>query len=117
MSPDHHTLLFDQASNGGLGTLTATTGKLYAVPIERRRRPRAAAPAVGERRRRRARRLRPGATGHIYIALVGAANQVVELDARGHELARFGQAATGANSSPGAVRLPVRASPSSAPGC
>ena len=33
-SPDHRTLLFDQASNGGLGTLAPTTGKLYTVPIQ-----------------------------------------------------------------------------------
>ncbi len=27
--PDHDTLLFDQASNGGLGALNPTTGELY----------------------------------------------------------------------------------------
>jgi len=49
ISPDHRTLLFDQASNGGLGTLTPSTGKLYAVGIEAGGRPRGPASAVGER--------------------------------------------------------------------
>src|SRR5207248_10322252 len=31
--PDHRTLLFDQASNGGLGGGNPTTGKLYEVSI------------------------------------------------------------------------------------
>jgi sugar lactone lactonase YvrE len=100
MSPDHRTLLFDQASNGGLGTLTPSTGKLYAVPIEA---------GGGPGALRQLWESGPGdapdgcalsATGDIYIALVGAANQVVELDSSGHELTRFGQAATGSNSSP-----------------
>lgn len=98
--PDGHTLLFDQASNGGLGTLTPSTGKLYTVAIA----------ANGD----------PGPlhqlwesdpgdapdgcalarSGHIYVALVGASNQVVELSSTGQELARFGQQYTGVNDSP-----------------
>ena len=39
-------------------------------------------------------------SGHIYVALVGASNQVVELSSTGQELARFGQQYTGANDSP-----------------
>ena len=82
MMPDHHTLLFDQATNGGLGTTSATTGKLYEVAIGAERRARPAAPDLGERRRRRPGRLRADGDGHIFVALVGGSNQVVELDAR-----------------------------------
>lgn len=100
ISPDHRTLLFDQASSAGLGTLTPSTGKLYAVAIES---------GGGLGALRQLWESAPGdapdgcalsSTGNIYIALVGASNQVVELDGAGHELTRFGQAATGANGSP-----------------
>jgi sugar lactone lactonase YvrE len=99
LMPDRHTLLFDQASNGGLGALNPTTGKLYTVPIQ----------ASGD----------PGpltqlwesgpadapdgcalaASGNVYLALVGASNQIVELSPSGAEIARFGQQYTGANNS------------------
>lgn len=100
MSPDHRTLLFDQASNGGLGALSATTGKLYAVTI---------AAGGGPGPLRQLWESGPGdapdgcalsAAGDIYIALVGTANQVVELNPSGQEVARFGQAGTGDNGSP-----------------
>jgi hypothetical protein len=100
LAPDHRSLLFDQASNGGLGAASASTGKLFRVAIE---------PGGGPGRLQRLWESGPAdapdgyavaASGHIYIALVGAANQVVELDASGHEVARFGQAYTGTNSSP-----------------
>jgi hypothetical protein len=99
MMPDHRTLLFDQASNGGLGYGNPTTGKLYEVPIEPNGKPGslhqlwesggADAPdgcAIAR-------------SGHIYLALVGASNQIVELDSSGHELTRFGQQYTGTNNS------------------
>jgi sugar lactone lactonase YvrE len=96
---DHHTLLFDQASNGGLGSTSATTGKLYEVAIGAGSRPGAL---------RQIWESAPGdapdgcavtTAGHIFVALVGGPNQIVELDSAGHELARFGQAITGANGS------------------
>jgi hypothetical protein len=40
-----------------------------------------------------------GRSGHVYVALAGLANQLVELTASGAEVARFGQPATGANGS------------------
>ncbi len=98
--PDHHTLLFDQASNGGLGSTTATTGKLYEVAI---------GAGGGPGPLRQIWESGPAdapdgcalsSDGHIYVALVGGANQIVELDGGGHEVARFGQADTGANTSP-----------------
>jgi sugar lactone lactonase YvrE len=107
LMPDRHTLLFDQASNGSPGgtlipggpVLNPTTGKLYEVAIGSGGRPGplrqlwesgpADAPdgcALSK-------------AGHIYIALAGASNQIVELDSAGRELARFGAQYSGANSS------------------
>jgi hypothetical protein len=97
--PDHHTLLFDQASNGGLGTPNPTTGKVYEVPIGAGGRPGAlkqlweSGPADAPDGCALSR------SGHIYVALVGASNQIVELDSSGHELYRFGQQYTGTNDS------------------
>jgi sugar lactone lactonase YvrE len=100
MMPDGHTLLFDQASNGGLGTLTPSTGKLYTVAI---------APNGDPGPLRQLWESGPGdapdgcalaTSRHIYVALVGSSNQVVELSSTGQELARFGQQYTGVNDSP-----------------
>jgi hypothetical protein len=99
MLPDHHTLLFDQASNGGLGTLTPSTGKLYTVPIGSGNRPGPltqlweSGPGDAPDGCALAR------SGDIYLALVGTSNQIVELNRSGQELARFGQQYTGANNS------------------
>jgi hypothetical protein len=112
--PDHHTLLFDQASNGGLGGPDPTDGKLYKVAIE---------PGGGPGPLQEIWESGPAdapdgcavsQAGEIYIALVGAPNQIVELDPAGRELVRFGQADTGANGSP-VPSTPPRAWPSSAP--
>jgi sugar lactone lactonase YvrE len=100
LTPDHRALLFDQASNGGLGAASASTGKLFRVAIK---------PTGGPGPLQQLWESGPAdapdgfalaASGHIYIALVGASNQVIELDASGHELARFGQQYTGTNNSP-----------------
>jgi hypothetical protein len=99
LMPDHHTLLFDQASSGGLGAPNPTTGKLYEVPIGPGDRPGAlkqlweSGPADAPDGCVLSR------SGHIYVALVGASNQIVELDSSGHELYRFGQQYTGTNDS------------------
>jgi len=96
---DHRTLLFDQASNGGLGTVNPTTGKLYEVPI-----------APGDRPGPLKQLWESGPadapdgcvlsrSGHIYVALAGESSQIVELDSSGHELFRFGQQYTGSNNS------------------
>jgi hypothetical protein len=95
MLPDHHTLLFDQASNGGLGGPNPTTGKLYEVGI---------GPGDGHGTLEQLWQSGPAdapdgcavsMSGDIYIALVGAANQIVQLDPAGHQMATFGQAYTG----------------------
>jgi sugar lactone lactonase YvrE len=101
MMPDHHTLLFDQASNGDAvsGATNPTTGKLYQVPIQANGKPGPlkqlweSGPAEAPDGCVLAR------SGHIYIALVGTANQIVEVDASGKELNRFGQQFTGTNNS------------------
>lgn len=99
--PDHHTLLFDQASNGDplSGAANPATGKLYEVGIGPGGRPGTitqlweSGPADAPDGCALAR------SGHIYVALVGASNQIVELDSSGHELYRFGQQYTGTNDS------------------
>ncbi len=100
LMPDHRTLLFDQASNGGFGGGgNPTTGKLYEVPIEPGDHPGAlkqlweSGPADAPDGCALAR------SGHIYIALAGESSQIVELDSSGNELARFGQQHSGANNS------------------
>lgn len=99
MLPDHHTVLFDQASNAGLGDDSPQAGKLYTVTIE---------PGGGPGPLHQLWESGPAdapdgcalaASGHIYVALVGATNQVVELSSSGQELATFGQPYTGVNDS------------------
>jgi hypothetical protein len=96
---DHHTLLFDQASNGGLGSLNPTTGKLYTVPIQAD----GSAGPLTQLWESGPADAPDGcalaASGDIYLALVGASNQIVELSPSGTEIARFGQQFTGTNTS------------------
>jgi sugar lactone lactonase YvrE len=99
LMPDHHTLLFDQASNGGLGSLNPTTGKLYTVPIQAD----GSAGPLTQLWESGPADAPDGcalaASGDIYLALVGASNQIVELSPSGVEIARFGQQYTGTNTS------------------
>ena len=104
LMPDHRTLLFDQASNGGVpggvpGTGNPSTGKLYEISIRPDGRP---------GRLRELWQSGPAdapdgcvlsRSGHIYIALAGGSNQIVELSSTGHLLARFGQQYSGTNNS------------------
>ena len=97
--PDHHTLLFDQASNGGATFGNPTTGKLWTVAIRPDGKPGAlhelwqSGPADAPDGCALAR------SGHIYMALVGASNQIVEFSSSGKQIARFGQQYTGNNNS------------------
>jgi hypothetical protein len=97
---DQHTLLFDQASNGGLGSTSATTGKLYEVAIGADGRPGPLRQIWESGSADAPDGCALSTDGHIFVALVGGPNQIVELDPAGHELARFGQAVTGDNGSP-----------------
>jgi hypothetical protein len=99
LMPDHHTLLFDQASNGGLGTLNPSTGKLYSVAIE----PDGSPGPLTELWESGPADAPDGcalaASGDIYLALSGVSNQIVELSPSGQEITRFGQQYTGTNDS------------------
>jgi hypothetical protein len=99
LMPDHHTLLFDQASNGGLGGPSPTDGKLYSVPIE----PDGAAGPMKQLWESGPADAPDGcalaSNGDVFVAEVGFSNQIVELDGSGKQLALFGQAYTGTNSS------------------
>ncbi|HTU87524.1 MAG TPA: hypothetical protein VMF57_18235 [Solirubrobacteraceae bacterium] len=99
LMPDHHTLLFDQASHGGLGTLSPTTGNVYTVPIE----PDGDPGPITELWESGPADAPDGCalaqSGDIYLALSGISNQIVELSPSGQELATFGQQYTGSNNS------------------
>jgi sugar lactone lactonase YvrE len=99
LMPDHHTLLFDQASNGGLGTLTPTTGKLYTVAIGPDGSPGPLTQLWESGPADAPDGCAVSSTGNIFIALAGFSNQIVELSPSGAEIARFGQQYTGANNS------------------
>jgi sugar lactone lactonase YvrE len=99
LMPDHHTLLFDQASNGGLGTLTPTTGKLYTVPIEPNGSPGALTQLWESGPGDAPDGCALSSAGNIFIALAGLSNQIVELSPSGAEMARFGQQYSGTNNS------------------
>jgi len=99
LMPDHHTLLFDQASNGGLGTLNPTTGKLYTVPIESDGDPGPLTQLWESGPADAPDGCALAASGDIYLALVGASNQIVELSPSGVQITRFGQQYTGTNNS------------------
>jgi sugar lactone lactonase YvrE len=99
LMPDHRTLLFDQASNGGLGTLNPTTGKLFTVPIEPDGSPGPLTQLWESGPADAPDGCALAASGDIYLALAGASNQIVELSPSGEEIARFGQQYTGANNS------------------
>jgi hypothetical protein len=100
LMPDHHTLLFDQASNGGIpGSGNLTTGKLYRVQIRPNGRPGALRQLWASGPADAPDGCVLSRSGHVYIALAGGSNQIVELNSTGHLLARFGQQYSGTNSS------------------
>ena len=113
LMPDHNTLLFDQASNGGLGSLNTvlnslnpttgavnpTTGKLYEISIQPGDRPGPMQQIWESGPADAPDGCALTTSGHIFVALAGASNQIVELDSSGHEIARFGQQFSGNNNS------------------
>ncbi len=101
LMPDHHTLLFDQASNGDAasGAANPTTGKLYEVGIGA-----AASRGRSSSCGRAGRRRRPTAACWLAQATStwrwpGPPTRSWSSTQTGHELARFGQQYTGANNS------------------
>jgi len=101
LSADHQSLLFTQGSSMGLSDGNPSTGKLYSVAIE----PNGSPGPIQQLWESRSGDLPDGLaiaqSGHIYIALVGLPNQLVELASDGSELERFPAVPfTGANGSP-----------------
>jgi hypothetical protein len=121
LASDRRTLLFTQASSAGLGglqlrsgssslplppspvpsSLNPTTGKLYAVTIQADGRPGPLRQLWESRPAEAPDGLAIARSGDVYIALPGpTANQIVELDPSGREIARFpSKPATGADGS------------------
>lgn len=101
LAADHRTLLFTQQSSAGLGELNPTTGKLYAAEIK-------ADGTAGPIRT--VWESRPGdlpdgfavaASGRIYIANIGASQQLAVVEPDGRESERFPTVpVTGDNGSP-----------------
>lgn len=96
--PAQHDLLITQGSTTD-GKDVPTNGHLYRLPITSAGKPGSLRTLWTSR---------PGdlpdgfgiaRSGHLYVALAGLANQVVELGSGGAEIARFGQAVTGDNGS------------------
>jgi hypothetical protein len=99
LEPSHHAFLFDQASNVGLGGADPGTGKLYSAAIEPNGRPGPLHQLWESRDADLPDGFALAASGDIYMALVGLANQVVELSPTGKELTRFGDYLSGSNGS------------------
>ncbi len=100
MMPDHRTLLFDQASHGGLGGSNPTTGNVYEVPIQTDGRPGPIRDLWQSGPANAPDGCMLAESGHIYVAMSGFSNQIVELSASGQQIGAFGQPYTGANGSP-----------------
>ncbi len=101
MLPDHHTLLFDQASNLGDTSVDMLTGKLYSIQIE----PNGSPGTPQQLWQSGAATLPDGfavtTSGHIYMAQIGpTGDDIVELSASGQLLATFGTPVSGQNGSP-----------------
>jgi len=82
------------------GSDLPTDGALYRLPIGDRGRPGAIETLWTSRPGDLPDGFGIGRSGHVYVALAGLANQLVELTASGREVRRFGTALTGDNGSP-----------------
>ncbi len=96
--PAHHDLLISQQTAGD-GKALPTDGHLYSLPVGRRGRPGTLRTLWTSRPGDLPDGFGIGRSGHVYVALAGLANQLVELTAAGREVRRFGTALTGANGS------------------
>jgi len=101
LAADRRTLLFTQASSAGLGALNPTSSKLYSVPIGTGGGPGPIRQVWEGRPADAADGLAIARSGHVYIALAGPTNQLVEVSPSGQELVRFpATPLTGDNGSP-----------------
>lgn len=97
--PGRRDLLITQQSSSDGSTLP-TNGHLYSLALTGSGRPGALRTLWTSRPGDLPDGFGIGRSGHVYVALAGLANQLVELTASGREVRRFGQALTGDNGSP-----------------
>jgi sugar lactone lactonase YvrE len=89
LMPDHKTLMISTSAGGVATPGDTTTGKLYTVPIQDDGKPGALTKLYESGPREAPDGFAIAASGNIYLALVGpGANQVVQIDPTGKELAR-----------------------------
>jgi sugar lactone lactonase YvrE len=89
LMPDHQTLMISTSAGGVATAGDPTTGKLYTLPIGNDGKPGALTKLYESGPREGPDGFALAASGNIYLALVGpGANQVVQIDPTGKELAR-----------------------------
>jgi sugar lactone lactonase YvrE len=89
LMPDHKTLMISTSAGGVATAGDPTTGKLYTVPIKDDGKPGSLTKLYESGPREGPDGFAIAASGNIYLALVGpGANQVVQIDPKGKELAR-----------------------------
>ena len=96
--PGHHDLLITQQSTSD-GSAAPTDGHLLRLPVRASGRPGRLQTLWSSRPGDLPDGFGIGRSGHVYVALAGLANQLVELTAGGREVRRFGAAGTGENGS------------------
>ncbi|MFC6340685.1 hypothetical protein ACFP8W_01735 [Nocardioides hankookensis] len=97
--PGKRDLLITQQTASDAAALP-TNGHLYRLPIGRAGRPGTLTTLWTSQPGDLPDGFGIGESGHVYVALAGLANQLVELTATGTEVRRFGTAVTGDNGSP-----------------
>lgn len=97
--PGHHDLLITQQTVSDGGTLP-TNGALYRLPVGEHGRPGRIETLWTSQPGDLPDGFGIGRSGHVYVALAGPSNQLVELTAAGTEVGRYGAALTGDNGSP-----------------
>ena len=97
--PARSDLLITQQTASDGGTLP-TNGALYRLPVGEHGRPGEIETLWTSQPGDLPDGFGIGRSGHVYVALAGLANQLVELTAAGEEVQRYGTALTGDNGSP-----------------
>ena len=97
LMPDHHHLMLD-TSAGGATSPDATTGELYALPIQQNGRPGGLTKLWESGPKEAPDGFALAQSGNVYLALVGpSTNQLVEISPSGKELVRFPSDTSGGN--------------------
>jgi hypothetical protein len=96
--PATHDLLISQQTSTD-GASLPTNGHLYRLPVATSGRPGTLQTLWTSRPGNLPDGFGIARSGHVYVALAGLSNQLVELSASGQEIARFGQPLTGDNGS------------------